>query len=481
MNKILILLKEIIVQCLEALKGRFYTVLFVLENAAVLALLITMLGFINALVWGVSPFSEIVWWDPVASGLGLLIGVVRGLWDNVVAVPGTLYLHIKVVFHCFLVMAPASGIVLTVFFYMCLVQSGFFVIGLFSENPLDRNFGYFLKQNRFLLLGLSCIVILIVVYILLYDPRITLPKCPPIEEVTKNFIFPLGAKISSRSNTGLSSRILVVSWVVQVALFLAFVVYQYSFKHAHPFQVALNHLGFQEPASPLMEGLIALHSDIWAIMLFVAGFILYTVYATLYSIHLDIVAGNFKNQSLIEIVWTTMPLLILCIIAVPSCVLLYSLDEIIEPSLTMKAMGRERYWSYEYGDYEVCDSMASPNEPNSGWFSSMKTYWGFGKNNQSLSPLEANQKTLGTLQNAQQSTLDHCQKYDNSLIKGSLSPRSHDITLAKRAECYFHYDALSQCSNQVASNIGSTNYNAPPKHFCRFFWECSRTKSRNSY
>ena len=42
----------------------------------------------------------------------------------------------------------------------------------------------------------------------------------------------------------------------------------------------LDHLGFQEPASPLMEGLIALHSDIWAIMLFVAGFVLYMVCAT---------------------------------------------------------------------------------------------------------------------------------------------------------------------------------------------------------
>lgn len=116
-------------------------------------------------------------------------------------------------------------------------------------------------------------------------------------------------------------------------------------------QAILNNMGFQDPASPLMEGLIALHSDIWAIMLFVAGFVGYAMLAALAK------AGNsgqsFKvhHHSLIEIVWTTVPALILCVIAVPSFTLLYSLDEIVEPSLTIKAIGRQWYWSYEYGDY----------------------------------------------------------------------------------------------------------------------------------
>lgn len=108
-------------------------------------------------------------------------------------------------------------------------------------------------------------------------------------------------------------------------------------------QNVFNNLGFQDPASPLMEGLIALHSDVWAIMLFVAGFVLYMLCATLYT------APNqsFKvhHHSLIEIVWTTVPALILCVIAIPSFTLLYSLDEIVEPSLTIKAIGRQWYWS----------------------------------------------------------------------------------------------------------------------------------------
>lgn len=114
-------------------------------------------------------------------------------------------------------------------------------------------------------------------------------------------------------------------------------------------QSFLNNLGFQEPATPLMEGIIALHSDIWAIMLFVAGFVLYMLWATLrtsphksYKVH---------HHNVIEIVWTTVPAIILCVIAIPSFTLLYSLDEIVMPSLTVKAVGRQWYWSYEYGDY----------------------------------------------------------------------------------------------------------------------------------
>lgn len=109
----------------------------------------------------------------------------------------------------------------------------------------------------------------------------------------------------------------------------------------------LDRFGFQEPASPLMEGLIALHSDIWAIMLFVAGFVLYMMCAILYNFSASSSKISYKvhHHSLIEIVWTTVPALILCVIAIPSFTLLYSLDEVIEPSLTIKAIGRQWYWS----------------------------------------------------------------------------------------------------------------------------------------
>lgn len=53
----------------------------------------------------------------------------------------------------------------------------------------------------------------------------------------------------------------------------------------------------------------------------------------------------------LEIVWTIVPALILVGIAVPSFALLYAIDEIIEPAVTVKCVGHQWYWSYEYGDY----------------------------------------------------------------------------------------------------------------------------------
>ncbi|YP_004021552.1 cytochrome c oxidase subunit II (mitochondrion) [Alosa sapidissima] len=54
----------------------------------------------------------------------------------------------------------------------------------------------------------------------------------------------------------------------------------------------------------------------------------------------------------IEIVWTVLPAVILILIALPSLRILYLMDEINDPHLTIKAMGHQWYWSYEYTDYE---------------------------------------------------------------------------------------------------------------------------------
>jgi heme/copper-type cytochrome/quinol oxidase subunit 2 len=66
------------------------------------------------------------------------------------------------------------------------------------------------------------------------------------------------------------------------------------------------------PATPLMEGIIALHSDIWAIMLFVAGFVVYMLCSALRQFH-SATEYTYKvhHNSFIEIVWTTIPALLL--------------------------------------------------------------------------------------------------------------------------------------------------------------------------
>nr|YP_010579431.1 cytochrome c oxidase subunit II [Lepidurus couesii]UNY33513.1 cytochrome c oxidase subunit 2 [Lepidurus couesii] len=70
----------------------------------------------------------------------------------------------------------------------------------------------------------------------------------------------------------------------------------------------------------------------------------------------SLMVNSFTNRylldgQLIEIIWTVFPALILISIALPSLRLLYLLDEVNEPSLTIKAMGHQWYWSYEYSDF----------------------------------------------------------------------------------------------------------------------------------
>lgn len=66
----------------------------------------------------------------------------------------------------------------------------------------------------------------------------------------------------------------------------------------------------------------------------------------------------------IEIIWTVLPAVILLLIALPSLRILYLMDEINSPHLTVKAIGHQWYWSYEYTDYQevAFDSYMVPTQ-----------------------------------------------------------------------------------------------------------------------
>jgi cytochrome c oxidase subunit 2 len=65
-------------------------------------------------------------------------------------------------------------------------------------------------------------------------------------------------------------------------------------------------------------------------------------------------AANFTHNNIIEIIWTSLPAFILLSLASPSFSLLYSLDEISNPELTLKILGHQWYWSYEMSDFNSC-------------------------------------------------------------------------------------------------------------------------------
>ena len=119
-------------------------------------------------------------------------------------------------------------------------------------------------------------------------------------------------------------------------------------------------LGFQDPATPVMQGIIDLHNDIFFFMIVVAVFVLWMLARTLY--HFDQsknpVPEKLIHGTTIEIAWTVAPSLILVLIALPSFALLYSIDEVVDPAVTLKAIGHQWYWSYEYSDYNKSDEPA---------------------------------------------------------------------------------------------------------------------------
>jgi len=159
--------------------------------------------------------------------------------------------------------------------------------------------------------------------------------------------------------------------------------------------------GFQDPATPVMEGIIELHQSILFILIiilitvffiFIQNFELYMIpnldyfknleyyirinllknyhnysyfnYGFIYRIKslryslitalelIEDIQNNlkFNYDTFIEIIWTIIPSIILIFIAIPSFMLLYSIDEIFYPQITIKVIGHQWFWSYESFD-----------------------------------------------------------------------------------------------------------------------------------
>nr|YP_006303447.1 cytochrome c oxidase subunit II [Pseudomyxus capensis]AEK53122.1 cytochrome c oxidase subunit II [Pseudomyxus capensis] len=110
-----------------------------------------------------------------------------------------------------------------------------------------------------------------------------------------------------------------------------------------------SQLGFQDAASPLMEELLHFHDHALMIIFLISTFVLYIILAMVTT---KLTNSFLLDSQEIEVIWTVLPALILILIALPSLRILYLMDEINDPHLTIKAMGHQWYWSYEYTDYE---------------------------------------------------------------------------------------------------------------------------------
>nr|YP_009250690.1 cytochrome c oxidase subunit II [Heterotermes tenuis]AMX23019.1 cytochrome c oxidase subunit 2 [Heterotermes tenuis] len=120
-------------------------------------------------------------------------------------------------------------------------------------------------------------------------------------------------------------------------------------------------LGLQDGASPIMEQLVFFHDHVLMIMLMITA----TVSYMMITLTRNKQTSRFMLEGqMIETTWTIAPAIILVFIAMPSLRLLYLMDEIHNPALTLKAVGHQWYWSYEYSDFTKLefDSYMTPQE-----------------------------------------------------------------------------------------------------------------------
>ncbi|HUX80336.1 MAG TPA: cytochrome c oxidase subunit II [Alphaproteobacteria bacterium] len=112
---------------------------------------------------------------------------------------------------------------------------------------------------------------------------------------------------------------------------------------------------YQNPATPVMEHLYDFHLT----LLIIEGIIVFIVAALLIYVVVRFRASKNANPSrtahntLLEIIWTAIPVLILVYIAFPSFKLLYLMDVTPKAQLTIKAIGNQWYWTYEYPDHDI--------------------------------------------------------------------------------------------------------------------------------
>ncbi|MDF1720684.1 MAG: cytochrome c oxidase subunit II [Minwuia sp.] len=132
-------------------------------------------------------------------------------------------------------------------------------------------------------------------------------------------------------------------------------------------------LNLQEPASPLAQSVTDFHDILLVVItlitLFVLGLLIWVMVK--FNEKSNPVPTKTSHNTLIEVVWTVVPVLILVIVAIPSFQLLYQSDDVADAEMTLKVTGYQWYWGYEYPDqggiafeaYMKADDELLPGEP----------------------------------------------------------------------------------------------------------------------
>nr|YP_009712007.1 cytochrome c oxidase subunit II [Gastrophysa polygoni]QGA74017.1 cytochrome c oxidase subunit 2 [Gastrophysa polygoni] len=149
-------------------------------------------------------------------------------------------------------------------------------------------------------------------------------------------------------------------------------------------------LMLQDSSSPLMEQLSYFHDHTLMVLVIITMLVSQLMISLFFNkfSHRYLLEGQ-----MIEIIWTILPTLTLIFIAIPSLRLIYILDEVNNPMITIKTIGHQWYWSYEYSDFKNIefDSFMLPmNELNNYNFRLLDV------DNRLIIPFESNIRMLIT-------------------------------------------------------------------------------------
>nr|YP_010988538.1 cytochrome c oxidase subunit II [Medeopteryx incisura]WOR80682.1 cytochrome c oxidase subunit 2 [Medeopteryx incisura] len=123
-------------------------------------------------------------------------------------------------------------------------------------------------------------------------------------------------------------------------------------------------LNSQDSISPLMEQLTFFHDHTMMILIMITLIVMYIMIMMMKNMYIN---RFLLEGQMIELIWTISPAITLIFIALPSLQLLYLLDEINSPLISVKTMGHQWYWSYELSDFknaEFDSYMIPSNEQN---------------------------------------------------------------------------------------------------------------------
>ena len=113
-------------------------------------------------------------------------------------------------------------------------------------------------------------------------------------------------------------------------------------------------IGFQDSASQSLTGITELHNNIFFFLILILLGVFWILGSIIYLFNSHgprFVHRYWNHGTAIELIWTVSPALILLVIAQPSFSLLYIIDEVISPNITIKVTGHQWFWNFQYSDY----------------------------------------------------------------------------------------------------------------------------------